>query len=401
MSLRTAYLDFRDRLRQSRAWRYLRPVTIFLLSVLLVAAVLFFGVRAVLHRYILPVDINDATPITVTVESNSSASTIAKLLYEAQAEGEGEGEQGLIANKAVFKIYVDFIGKAGKLKAGTYILSRNMSIGQIVDELCKGEAARPVVRFLVREGMSVLQIGESLVQQGVLADANEFYDLCRAGEQFTTYSFVAAAPSHPEQARDFVLEGYLFPDTYEVYRGSSALTVIHKMLFRFNEVFHEDYIERAEELGLTLDNVVSLASLIEKESRAEDFSKVSAVFHNRLKKGDLLGADASVQYIYQYTMQQDQTHVLELTAEQLQNPSRYNTRLYAGLPLGPIANPGKAAMEAALYPDEEYLEQGYYYFVLKSADSSELVFAITAAEHEKNKQAYRQTLEQPAASPLP
>lgn len=397
MSLRTAYLDYRDRLRQSRSWRYLRPVTIFLISLLLVAGMLFFGVRMVLDRYILPVNIDDATPITVTIENSSSASTIAKVLYEAG----GEGKPGLIANKAVFKIYVDFIGKAGKLKAGTYILSRNMSIAQIVDELCKGEAAKPVIRFLVKEGMSVLQIGESLVEQGVLADAQEFYDLCRTGEQFTTYNFVAAVPKHPEQARDFVLEGYLFPDTYEVYRGSSALTVIHKMLFRFNEIFNEDYIERAEELGLTLDGVVSLASLIEKEARSADFAKVSAVFHNRLKKGDILGADASVQYIYQYTMQQDQTHVLELTAEQLQNPSRYNTRLYPGLPLGPIANPGKAAIEAALYPDEEYMEQGYYYFVLKSADSSELVFAVTAEEHEKNKEAYRKSLEQPATSPQP
>lgn len=363
--------------RRKRAWRFIRPILTVLLSVGIAVGCIAIAFNYVLEKYINPVDIDDPTPVTVVIESNSSASTIAKKLYEAH----GDGETGLIANKAVFKIYVDFVGKASKLKAGTYTLSRNMNIPQIVDELCKGNPPRKTIRFTIQEGKTVRDIGEMLVENGVFSNAAAFYELCRVGGDFTSYAFLSEIPVNPEQARDYLLEGYLFPDTYDVYEGSSEEVIVEKLLKRFSEVFTDDYMVRAEELGLTMDEVVNLASLIEKEARTPDFAKVSAVLHNRLNNGDKLGLDASLEYIYH-------TNGLTFTEEQRENPSLYNSRKYAGIPLGPICNPGKAAIEAALYPDEEYMEEGYYYFVLKDQQSGELAFAKTLEEHNENIEKY-------------
>lgn len=361
-----------------KAWRICRPFLIFVISAAVTFGVLSFAVNYALDKYILPVDMNDPTPITVVVENNSSASTIAKLLYEAG----GEGEPGLISNKAVFKIYVDFVGKASKLKAGTYVLSRNMDISQIVDELCKGNPPKRTIRFTVPEGSTIIDIAKILEKAGVITDVEGFYELCKTGSEFKNYSFVENIPVNAEQSRDYALEGYLFPDTYDVFEGSANTIIINKLLMRFLEVFSDDYIARAKELDMSMDDVVTLASIIEREAKPSDFKKVSAVFHNRLSSGDSLGSDAGLQYIYKQNK-------LILTQEQLENPSLYNTRLYKGLPLGPIANPGKAAIEAALYPDEEYMEDGYYYFCLKDKETGDMVYAKTLEEHEKNVEKYR------------
>ena len=365
--------DGRTDFFHSSKWFFIRPFAIFLISAALVVGGIAIAINYVFNEYILPVDINDPTPITVVIENASSAATIAKVLYEAC----GEGQEGLIANKAVFKIYVDFIGKASKLKAGTYVLSKNMDIPQIVDELCKGNPAKSTIRFTITEGSTVEDIADTLVKAGVLTDSSEFLTLCREASEFDTFSFIKEIPVNPEQARDYEMEGYLFPDTYDVFEDSSAETVITKLLLRFHEIFTDDYIERAKELNMTIDDVITLASMIEKEAKTPDFKKVSAVFHNRLDKDDALGSDAGIQYIYK-------EKTLLFTDEQLTNPSLYNTRLHKGLPLGPIANPGKAAIEAALYPDETFMEQGYYYFCLKDPETGELVYAKTLNEHEKN-----------------
>ncbi|MEL7608610.1 MAG: endolytic transglycosylase MltG [Bacillota bacterium] len=372
--------DGRTGFFHSSTWLFIRPIAIFLISAALVVGCFVVAIHYVFNEYILPVDINDPTPVTVVIENASSAATIAKVLYEAC----GEGQEGLIANKAVFKIYVDFVGKASKLKAGTYVLSKNMDIPQIVDELCKGNPAKRTLRFTITEGSTVEDIANTLVKAGVLTDTAEVLALCKDAAEFETFSFVKEIPVNPEQARDYELEGYLFPDTYDVFEGSSAETVITKLLLRFHEVFTDDYIERAQTLNMTIDDVIALASMIEKEAKTPDFKKVSAVFHNRLNKGDTLGSDAGIQYIYK-------EKTLLFTDEQLKNPSLYNTRLHKGLPLGPISNPGKAAIEAALYPDTEYMEQGYYYFCLKDPKTGELVYAKTLKEHEKNVEKYKST----------
>lgn len=366
----------REKIR--KIWTFCRPIAITVTSLVIVFAVFATAFSYLLNNYFYPVDPDNATPVVVTIPSGSGASAIAKILYDAG----DEGETGLIANKAVFKIYVDFMGKSSSLQAGTYTLSRNMDIDQIVDILCQGNPPRRTVTVVIKEGSTVETIAAQLVEAGMEFAEADFLDLCRTGEAFNEYSFVAAIEQNPAQARDYLLEGYLFPDTYQFYVDSSAETVINRMLVRFNEIFTDEFIARAEEMDMSIDDVVNLASIIEKEAKTADFAKVSAVFHNRIAQNMTFGSDATIQYIVK-------GNKLVFNAEDLANPSLYNTYLYKGLPLGPITNPGSAAIYAALYPDEEYVADGYLYFCLMSSETGELVFAKTLAEHNANVEKYR------------
>ncbi|MDD7397406.1 MAG: endolytic transglycosylase MltG, partial [Eubacteriales bacterium] len=274
------------------AWRYLRPLAVGLLSLLLVGVGISLGVRYVLSHFIFPVDAEDNTPIEVVIPKGSSASKIASLLYNAR----GQDEPGLIVSTASFKVYVDFVGKANALKAGTYVLSRNMSISEIVEILCQGNEARTTLRFTIPEGYTVESIAAVLKEGGVLESNDTFLSLCREGSLYGSYSFIDELEEDP--GRRYMLEGYLFPDTYEVYQGVSCDEILSKMLSRFNEIFTEAYRARARELGMSVDQVVTLASIIEKEAAAEgDFARVSAVFHNRLKRDMALESCATLSYV--------------------------------------------------------------------------------------------------------
>ena len=336
------------RLRWQRFWHYARPIATWLLSIGLVAVIVIVAVRFVLSHYISAVDPDDATPYEVVIPQNASASKIADMLYHAC----GEGEKGLIASSASFKVYVDFVGKANNLKAGTYRLSKNMTIPEIVDVLAAGNPARRTTRLVVIEGRTVEEIGRTIRDnENITTDADAFLALCRDASAFAKYPFIAEL-NNPDDRR-YVLEGYLFPDTYDIYADSTPEEILDKLLSRYYEVYTGEWVSRAEELDMTRDQVMTLASIIEREaSDPEDFAKVSAVFHNRLAKGMKLESCATLNYI----TGQDR---LVFTENEMGIVSSYNTYLNEGLPIGPICNPGAAAIIAALYPNEEYLEEGY------------------------------------------
>ena len=165
------------------------------------------------------------------------------------------------------------------------------------------------------------------------------------------------------------LEGYLFPETYEFYATDSAETIIKKMLGGFDYIWTDEYDRRCAELSMSVDDVVILASIIEREAGSiAEMKKVSSVFHNRLKIGMALQSYATVQYILP-----ERKDVLSVSDTKIDSP--YNTYLYPGLPEGPIANPGRAAVEAALYPEDTE----YYYF--KVNDDGVTVFSENLTEH--------------------
>ncbi len=199
------------RLRWQRFWHYTRPIATWLLSIGLVAVVVIVAVRFVLSHYISAVDPEDPTPYEVVISPNSSAGKIADLLYHAC----GEGEKGLIASSASFKVYVDFVGKANNLKAGTYLLSKNMTIPEIVDVLTAGNPARRTTRFVVIEGKTVEEIAKQIRDNDAIStDADAFLLLCRDAAAFSKYSFIEELNNTAE--RRYALEGYLFPDTYDI-----------------------------------------------------------------------------------------------------------------------------------------------------------------------------------------
>ncbi|MBQ6234546.1 MAG: endolytic transglycosylase MltG [Clostridia bacterium] len=368
------------RRRWQRFWHYTRPIATWLLSIGLVAVIAIVAVRFVLSHYISAVDPDDPTPYEVVIPQNASAGQIANLLYHAC----GEEERGLIASSASFKVYVDFVGKANSLKAGTYLLSKNMTIAEIVDVLTEGNPARRTTRLVVIEGRTIEDIARSLRESDTITtDADAFLALCRDASAFSKYPFIAQISNAGE--RRYALEGYLFPDTYEIYADSAPEEILDKMLTHYYEVYTGEWVTRAEDLGMTRDEIMTLASIIEREaSTEEDMYRVSAVFHNRLKEGMKLESCATLNYITgldRYVFTRDEMAI----------DSPYNTYRYAGLPIGPISNPGAAAIRAALYPDETFLEEGYLYFCnANPKETRALVFAKTYEEHQENVEKYRE-----------
>lgn len=362
-----------------KIWKVARIPVIIGVTLLITYLLLTKVGKKLYENYLLPVDPNDSTPVVVTIPDGSGASAIAKILYEAG----GEDAPGLIRHKAVFKVYVDFIGKSSRLQAGTYVLSRNMSIPDIVDVICRGEPPREIIKIKVVEGMTIEAMASKLVSDGILESPDRFLELCVTGEAFVKdHPFISDIPVDETGERRYVLEGFLFPDTYEIYVGANEETIIDKMLSRFEQIFGAVYSARAEELGLSMYEIVTLASTIEKEARVtEDFAKVSAVFYNRMDRDMSLDSDATLEYILK-------TGSISLTEEQLATVSGYNTHVNRGLPLGPVCNPGNTAINAALYPNTEYMDEEFLYFCLMDSKTGALVYAKTLSEHNANVAKY-------------
>ncbi len=167
-------------------WRYARPFVVWGASIVIVLVVMSLAINYMISHYVSAVDPDDPTPYEITIPQNSSASSIASILYNAC----GEGEDGLIVSTASFKVYVDFVGKANSLKAGTYILSKNMTIKEIVNILAEGVPARATKRVTVPEGYTVNNIADLLVREGILLESSSFKTVCKTSSSFSKYPFL-------------------------------------------------------------------------------------------------------------------------------------------------------------------------------------------------------------------
>ena len=351
----------------SGLWRLLRPLLVGLTTLLVVAGLLTSGWNAVYGKFLAPTDLQDATAVPFTVESGQSLTRVATNLEEA----------GLIRSKTVFKYYCDFAGMGQKIQSGSYQLNRTMTMQQIADQLTKGDG-NPIVRNITMiPGWTIEDFADKLYQDGVITDKEGFLALCRTGEAFKDYYYIADVLATPSVSqRKYVLEGYLSPNTYEVYVTASNEDIIRRLLSQTERAFPADSQDTAEEMGFTMDQILTLASMIEKEAGSSDMRKVSAVFHNRLKQGMKLQSDVTIHYV---------TGVMKMALDNndLATSSPYNTYQVTGLPLGPICSPSEEAINAALYPDETYVAENYLYFCAKDPESGELHFSKTLQEHEQ------------------
>ena len=236
-------------------------------------------------NYAGPVDEGDDSEVFFAIESGQSLTRVANNLEEA----------GLIHSKSVFKYYCDFAGMGQKLQIGQYSLRRSMSMAEIADQLTTGDG-NPIVRNITLiPGENVEEFAAKLVKNGVLESSETFLQKCRTGTDFRDYYYIDDVLNGGTAGqRKYVLEGYLAPDTYEVYVTASEEDIIRKLLSQTEAVFPAEIQERAAELKLSMDQTLTLASLIEKEAGAGDFTKVSAVFHNRLKMGMRLQSDVTI-----------------------------------------------------------------------------------------------------------
>jgi len=346
----------------------LSNISIFFISLAIVIGGLGLAGWITYRHYFGPVNAHSDAIIEVEIPLGSSVTKVANILEE----------KGLIRNAAIFKYYVDFSNNSDKLKAGIYKLKPNMSLNQIIEEMTSGKALAVTKTFTIVPGSTVDSIAQSLVKQGIIKDKTHFLELAKS-DDFDSYWFIGDIEDSAK--RKYKLEGYLYPDTYQVYANANEEQIITKVLDQFDKVFSEEYKKRAEELNMTPDQIVTLASIIERESGAKNFTKVSAVFHNRLKKGMPLQSCATISYIKGKPL-------LYASASDIKIDSPYNTYKYKGLPAGPISNPGKSAIEAALYPDESYLNN-YYYFAVTDPETKEMAFSKTLAEHNKVVAKYR------------
>ena len=356
----------------SLLWRMIRPVLILAGSLLVVIGILSSIWNAVYDNYLAPPEPAGGQAIGFTVESGQSLTRVANNLEAA----------GLIRNRTVFKYYCDFAGLGQKIQAGSYVLHPGMTMTEIAEQLTRGDG-NPIVRNITLiPGWTLETFAAKLVEDGVLADSAEFLEMCRTGTAFTDFYYVAdVLTGGNAHQRRYVLEGYLSPNTYEVYVDATAEDIIRKLLSQTENAFPVAMQDRADELGLTMDEVLILASIIEKEAKEGDFGKVSAVFHNRLNRGMPLQSDVTIHYV---------TGQLEMALDQddLAISSPYNTYTNAGLPPGPICAPSEAAIRAALEPDADYLAMGYLYFCAKSPESGELVFSTNYADHQRAVEMY-------------
>lgn len=277
-------------------------------------------------------------------------------------------QRRVIRNAWVFGYLARTQNSDAKLLPGEYYLSSSMSPSQIIQVLLKGPDLE-TARVTIPEGFSTEQIIDVLVQKGL--GSKETFTKVITSDPFP-YSFLQETPAGIHR-----LEGFLFPDTYFFKKGTSPHQVIDTLLQRFKRELTPETTASLQKSKLTIHDWVTLASIVEKEAeKADDRPLIASVFFNRLGKNMKLESCATVQFALG-------TPKPKLYDKDLQTPSPYNTYLHLGLPPGPIANPGHAALDAVLHP----AQSDYLYFLAKSDGFH--VFAQTFAEHLRNQKQYQ------------
>jgi UPF0755 protein len=282
-------------------------------------------------------------------------------------------QEGVILSPARFKIIAALSGDDKKIKAGEYMFSASMTPSAVISALVNGKVYQH--KLTVPEGYSIRQVAQTVENAGICSR-----DLFEAAAKDP---LAVISMGIPEPARTF--EGYLYPETYFYPRNTDPAVIVRDMVTRFKSVYKAEWTQRAAELGMTQYQVVTLASIIEKETgAASERPMISSVFHNRLKKNMRLETDPTVIYGVE-------NFDGNLTRVHLRTPGPYNTYMNKGLPIGPIANPGYKSLEAALYP----VQSDYIFFVSRKDGTHE--FSATYEEHIQNIRTYQLRRRQPQA----
>jgi UPF0755 protein len=284
--------------------------------------------------------------VIVTIPKGAALSQVGTILQE----------HDVISNRLVFKLVALIRGEQRTIKAGDYALKTGSDAGEVLDQLISGKTL--MFSITVPEGYDMFQVAALFEKQGITSK-EEFLQAARDPKFLKELGLEGST-----------LEGYLFPDTY-FFRFSEKADfrlVVRKMVQRFYQVYDKDVRPIAERYSWSTVQVVTLASLVEKEARASEHSLVSAVFHNRLKKNMLLQSDPTVIYGIKPMGS-------KITRADLNLKHPYNTYQISGLPPGPIANPGRASLIAAVKPEDV----DYLYFVAKNDGTHQ--FSSNLKEH--------------------
>ena len=292
--------------------------------------------------------------ITFQIPSGSSLHKVSKILKKNR----------IIKNETFFILAVKLMGYEKKLQAGKFNIQKKTNNFQLIKKLVYGNES--LVSVTVLEGWSLTQISQE-IEKKIGIKHMDFLEVSRHPQLLKKLGIVATS-----------IEGYLFPDTYFFSEGVRPESIIETMVFQFKKNFSTDFKNRMREIGFNEIEVITLASIIEGEAIFDiERSKVSSVYHNRLKKGMKLQADPTIQYIIEGPPRR-------LLNKDLKIESPYNTYLNYGLPPGPINNPGLQSIKAALFPKET----NFYYFVAKGDGYH--TFTQTEKEHRIAKKKFQE-----------
>ena len=281
--------------------------------------------------------------------------------------------QGLIEYKFVFKLFAAFTHARYKLSPGTYELNTDMDYRALLASMGRSSSSRLVTTVTIPEGMRLEQIFALLEEKGV-APADDLRET--AATYDFKFSFLKGVLPLGDASR---LEGYLFPDTYEFYMGEDPVSALNKMILRFDGVFNDDMRQQAADMGMSVHDIVTIASMIEKETDGEDQRNIASVIYNRLLRPNsetagYLNIDATIAYV---------TGRVVTQADYQGVDSPYNTYTHQGLPPGPIASPGAKSLRCALDP----ASTSYYFYVL--GPDGKHHFTATSAEHDRLVKEYQ------------
>ncbi|MDD3711362.1 MAG: endolytic transglycosylase MltG [Patescibacteria group bacterium] len=338
------------------------------------ALVALFIVVLIIYSSIVNYSVDKGKDQDFVIEKGQGVSLIAKNLKK----------QDLIKSILVFKIYSKISGQQASFKEGSYILNPKMSIKQIVSELTPRIFLKPEEKLTFIEGWNIRDYSKLLNDRNLISP-NDFLSL--VGEPLLDYRFVENKKYPQDYSEEFSflkdkpkfysLEGYLFPDTYRFFIDTSDEEIIKKMLSNFDNKLTMKMREDIQEQGKTIHEIITMASIIEKEvPSVEDMKVVSGIFWDRIKNGQALESCATLAYILDLNKTQ-------YSYEDTRIESPYNTYINRGLPPGPIANPGLNAILASIYPEST----DYNYF-LSNPKNGETIFSKTYQEHLNNKAKY-------------
>ncbi len=359
--------------------------------------VFVIAISVILAYYIITIGndifafVKDDTAIEITIDENDGIDEIAKALHD----------NGAIEYPAIFKIYNSFKNRNSEREQefvpDTYTFETNLNYDELIAKFEKSSPVRGVVDITFPEGLTVDEMIEIFVENGI-GTREGFVEAVKSSLVYDMkYQFLTDLQELEkagfDDGRKYALEGYLYPDTYQFYTDSTEIDAVAKLLKTFNIRFEKEYYARCEELGMSVDDIVNIAGIVQMETKySSEYPIVSSLYHNRLKNPTSfprLQCDSTYLYIFP-----DRRETLTLD-EMKASDNPYSTYSHDGLPPSAICNPGLDAIIAALYPnsDDNYGNERVYYYMVARPDGyhyfarteSEHISNIAKAEAEKNK----------------
>ncbi len=327
----------------------------------------FYGIRCI--NDVVALDVEDVS-VEVTVQEGMTDEEVLKILKK----------NDLINNRIFCQLFLKLFDQDGEYISGVYTLSPTMGVEKMIATMKTDFKNSETVSLTFPEGYTITQIAEKLEANDVCT-ATSFISTLQDVDFSNEYDFIKAIPD--KEKRFHVLEGYIYPDTYEFYVGENASSVVRRFLDNFENRWTDEYQAKADDLGLTIDEVIIMASILQEEAaNSEQMPTIASVLYNRLDRPDafpLLQCDSTEDYLLD-TIKPTLTSSAEDTQKYVEYRDNYDTYTEEcrGLPIGAIANPGDAAISAALNPDDT----SYLYF--RHDSEGEVYYASSFAEHQEN-----------------